>query len=306
MRNSSLAVGVVAMLVMAMTLAVAAAPLAGEERQTLASVGPALPPADPSAYPFVADEWRPTISLRDRFGVPDGFHRVPVEPGSFGAWLRVLPLRTDSEAVHAYDGRKISAPAAAVAALGVGERNLQQCADSVIRLHAEWLRASGRSRELAYHFTSGDRVTFDDWRAGERLRISGSSVKRSRGPARSSDRGSFHQWLELVFMYAGTRSLHRDANPVTPGDVRPGDFFVAPGSPGHAVIVLDVAIDEAGHRVALLGQGFMPAQDFHVLKSSRATIAAVWFPLPEKPDDRMKTPSWEAFTGRQAFRFVAQ
>ncbi len=38
-----------------------------------------------------------------------------------------------------------------------------------------------------------------------------------------------------------------------------------PGAPGHAVLVLDLATDAQGHRVVLLGQGFMPAQSFSVL-----------------------------------------
>lgn len=41
----------------------------------------------------------------------------------------------------------------------------------------------------------------------------------------------------------------------------------AKGSPGHVVLVLDICEDEAGKRAFLLGQGYMPAQEFHVLKN---------------------------------------
>jgi len=39
------------------------------------------------------------------------------------------------------------------------------------------------------------------------------------------------------------------------------------GSPGHVVMVLDVCENAEGQRAFLLGQGYMPAQQFHVLKN---------------------------------------
>ena len=59
-----------------------------------------------------------------------------------------------------------------------------------------------------------------------------------------------------------------------------------PGGPGHAVVVLDVAADGRGGRVALLGQGFMPAQEAHVLAPA---AGEVWFDLDV---DAVDTPFW--------------
>jgi hypothetical protein len=61
------------------------------------------------------------------------------------------------------------------------------------------------------------------------------------------------------------------------------------GSPGHAVLILDIAESKDGRRVALLGQGFMPAQDFHVL---RAPDGSPWFSLD---GDNVETPFWKPF-----------
>ena len=247
----------------------------------------------------------PTTPLEARFPTPAGAVRVPVTEGSFAAWLRVLPLRADRDDVRSYQGDPLRRPAAAVAALDVGRGDLQQCADSAIRLHAEWLWASGRSRDAAYHFTSGDRSAWIDWQGGERFAIKGSRVDRLQGDPRPSDWGAYRGWLQYVFRFAGTRSLRFDTDAV-PSDaaIEAGDVFVDPGSPGHAVVVLDVATD-GERRLALLGQGFMPAEDFHVLRD-RAAVDGLWFVLPEGAEDRLDTPSWSPFARDTARRFRRQ
>ena len=257
-----------------------------------------------AAPPFVAaSDASSTTPLELRFPVPEGGLRADVEPGSFAAWLRVLPLREDRDDVRAWNGDALRRPAAAVAALDVGRGDLQQCADSALRLHAEWLWASGRADEAAYHFTSGDRSAWVDWRAGERFVIDGAHVERQKGAARGADWATYRAWLQYVFRFAGTRSLRFDTAAV-PADrpIAAGDVFVDPGSPGHAVVVLDV-MHRDGRPHALLGQGFMPAEDFHVL-TDRAAVDGVWFPLPVGADDALDSPSWSPFPRSTARRFV--
>lgn len=240
--------------------------------------------------------------LSKRFAPPKGYTRVALTDDSFGAFLRGLPLRTDRIHVRSYRGTRLSSPSAGVIAIDVGSRNLQQCADSAIRLHAEYLWSQGLADRLGYHFTSGDETRWRDWQKGERYVVSGSKVKRVRRSAVKNTHAQFRRWLDTVFMYAGTRSLRLDSNPVE-GSIEPGDFFVAPGSPGHAVVVLDVAENKAGERVALLGQGFMPAQDFHVIRGRGDGVKdKVWFVLPEE-GEKLDTPSWRPFSRGQARRF---
>lgn len=261
---------------------------------------------DVDAYPWLGDmdELPPMQPLHGLFATPKGYERVPVEKNSFGAFLRELPVRSDRTQVLSYDGDELRRPAAAVVAMDVGARDLQQCADSVIRLHAEWLWSHDREDEAGYHFTSGHLSEWSDWQAGERFVVKGSSVDRVRGGARADTHKTYRGWLDQVFMYAGTRSLPRDSDPV-PGDqpLRAGDFFVQSGSPGHAVIILDIAEDGDGNRVALMGQGFMPAEDFHVLGWPAVALDSVWFPLPTAADGVVDTPSWAPFARIEARRF---
>jgi hypothetical protein len=235
------------------------------------------------------------------FPPPPGYTRVEVAPDSFGAWLRGLPLRPEGAPVHDYAGGEMlagdDARLAAVAELDVGGADLQQCADSIIRLHAEWLWASGHPERIAYHFTSGHLAEWTRYAAGDRARISGAKVTWVRNAAADASRAAFRSYLSLVFTYAGTLSLQAETRRPSREELRPGDFFVLGGSPGHTVLVLDVARDAEGKRVALIGQGFTPAQDFHVLAAGKGRP---WFPLE---GDAVATPFWKPFPWSSLRRF---
>lgn len=232
-------------------------------------------------------------ALEETFAPPEGYTRVPVEAGSFGAWLRGLPLRPEGASVRDFQGNTVlaadDARLAAVGELDVGSVNLQQCADSILRLHAEWRWASGQQERIAYRFTSGHLAAWPRYAAGDRARVAGSKVTWVPGSAAKDDsRRAFRGYLDLLFTYAGTLSLQAEAARPSREQLRPGDFFVLGGSPGHTVLVLDVATDAKGGRVALMGQGFTPAQDFHVL----ATRSGPWFSLD---GDAVATPFWVPF-----------
>ena len=248
------------------------------------------------------EEFEGLTTLERRFAPPAGFTRVELASDSFGAYLRGLPLLADRRRVRAFDGSPLGSPAAAVVPIDVGSRDLQQCADSIIRLHAEYLWGRQQHDEIAYHFTSGDLVRFADWAAGERIRVRGNGITRSKGEARGKSHRSLRRYLDLIFMYAGTRSLHREATRAAITEALPGDFLLQGGSPGHTVLLLDVATNPDGRRVALIGQGFMPAQEFHVVRSSSA-LDGVWFLLPRGEDGQVATPSWRPFGGGELWRF---
>jgi hypothetical protein len=228
--------------------------------------------------------------LADRFSPPAGFRRRTLPATSFGAWLRQLPLRPPGEAVRYYDGRirPDQGGVAAVVDIDIGNADLQQCADAIIRLRAEYLRATGRQADLAFQFTSGDRYAYADWLAGRRPRVVRNRVTWTSVGASADSRHGFRRWLDIVFMYAGTVSLRREMVPVRDArHVEAGDVLVQAGAPGHAVLVVDTAADAAGERRALLAQGFMPAQSIHVLNNPDG---GAWYDLAAAT--RIVTPQW--------------
>jgi hypothetical protein len=234
----------------------------------------------------------PGGSLAERIPPPAGFRRIAAPAGSFGAWLRGLPLQPGRPPVHLYDGRLKGNQEAhqAVVRIDVGARDLQQCADAVMRLRAEYLWARECRDEIAFRFTSGARAAWADWRAGMRPRVQGSRVVWQRAQVADGSYANFRRYLDTVFMYAGSASLEKElARVADPSRVEIGDVFIQGGSPGHAVIVVDVAEAPDGQRVFLLAQSYMPAQEIQILRNPAAespwyrAVASGPLPTPEWP-----------------------
>ncbi|MCB9655377.1 MAG: DUF4846 domain-containing protein [Deltaproteobacteria bacterium] len=264
----------------------------------------------PRAFAVPTYEWphnEGAVPLDQRIPPPDGFVRIALREGSFGAWLRKLPTKPADARVHLFDGRlkRNQAVQAAVIDMDVGTRDLQQCADAVIRIRAEYLWSVGGRDAICFHFTSGHRVAWRDWALGMRPTVDGQNVafrlraKPNRGYA------NFRTYLDTVFTYAGTRSLRREMQPVSSRAViDPGDVFVEAGAPGHAVIVLDAAVDsqDEQRRVVLLGQSYMPAQEIHVLKVLGHNSPWLIDDRSASADSPIETPEWR-FTRGDLRRF---
>lgn len=278
--------------------AVADAP-APADASASAEASPPLDLAELAArYRWLEDPASPPAvdRLRDRFPPPAGLTRRDAADGSFAAFLRDLPLAAAGTPVQSHAGATILAAdhpnLAAVVALDVGTADLQQCADSIIRLHAEWLFSRGRDLQ-SYKASSGVAMPFTRYLAGERLVYRDKELRwEKKKGAQARSHGLLRSYLSSVFAWANTASLAQEAAKVARDELRPGDFFVLGGYPGHAVLILDVAEDDQGRRALLLGQGFMPAQSFHVLRPGAGQ--SPWFPV-DPARDGIKTPFWAEF-----------
>ena len=129
-------------------------------------------PSSPPAYPWLARPAPAAQSVAARFPAPPGCRRVPVAPGSWGEWLRGLPLLPAGTPARLYNGRLKNRQdvVAAVLDIDVGAQNLQQCADAVIRLRAEYL-FSRSPNQVHFHLTTGYDFWFADFVAGRTFRV---------------------------------------------------------------------------------------------------------------------------------------
>lgn len=208
-------------------------------------------------------------TLETRFNAPKGFTRIPSAEGDLTSFIRGLPLKKAGSDVLLYNGspKAYQDGHAAVFDMDIGTRDLQQCADSVMRIYAEHYWSIKAYDKIAFHLTNGFLMEYTKWRDGNRLVVDGNDVSWSRIESYDDSYECFHNYLFMVFAYAGTLSLSKESNPITPEEILPGDMFLQGGSPGHCVLVVDVAKDSDGNKCFLLAQGYMPAQDFHVLKN---------------------------------------
>ena len=186
-------------------------------------------------------------------GFPPPYGATRVDGGGFGTYLGGLRLAPRDQPVRTHDGRVVHHHARVVE-LPLVRGDLQQCADTAIRLRAEWLRDAGQP--VMFHATSGDPIPWDRVQGGETPYAVGNGLAWKAGG------GDWDSYLRKVFMWAGSESLQaHDTVPAT--TPQPGDLLVQGGFPGHVVVLLDVAT-RGDDTWVLLGEGFMPAQDFHV------------------------------------------
>ena len=254
-------------------------------------------------YPWL-EHYNDNHAIVNRIAVPPGFDRVPVATDSFANWLRHLPLKPGKPPVHLYNGRKKGNQSAhhAVIDVDVGNRDLQQCADAVIRLRAEHLYSKGNYDAIHFNFTSGDEAAYKKWIRGYRPLVRGNQVKWRKKRRYDKSHRTFRKYTNTVFMYAGSYSLSQELKSVKNiNQMKIGDIFIKGGFPGHAVLVVDMVIhNTTGKKLFLLAQSYMPAQDVHILVNPTNDTLSPWYELDF--GETLDTPEW-VFSHKQLKRF---
>lgn len=242
-------------------------------------------------------------SVSERFITPKGFIRVSSPENSFAYFLQHQALKPYGSLVHLYNGaEKQNKVAAAVLNVDVGNKDLQQCADAVMRLRAEYLYKTKQYDKLHFNFTNGFNAMYTKWRGGYRITVSGNKVNWIKTTKESTSYASFKEYLQMVFTYAGTASLAKELKPINVKDMQIGDVFIKGGSPGHAVIVIDMAEEKTmGKKVFMVAQSYMPAQDIHILVNLENASISPWYELNTQVTT-ITTPEWD-FYSSQLMRF---
>ncbi len=223
-----------------------------------------------------------------RFDPPPEFIRTVIDTSSFGFYLRHLKLKTFGTMVRYFDGRtkNKSNVYISVIDMDIGNRDLQQCADAIMRLRSEFLYARQRYRDIHFNFVSdGQPRYYEEFIEGDH------------------SYGKFRKYLDYVFSYANTRSLSQELIRLDSiVEMQIGDVFIQTGNPyGHAVIIVDMAENlDTGGKVYMLAQSYMPAQDIQVLVNRENSKISPWYILG---DGQIETPEW-TFNPGDLKRFV--
>ena len=201
--------------------------------------------------------------------LPEGFKRIKSESSTFADWLRHFPLKKD-KTVYLFNGSKKLNQSAqfAVLDISVGNKNLQQCADAVMRLRAEYL----------FDQKNFDQIIFID------------NENRSYYFKAPCNKESFRVYLDKVFGMCGTASLSKQLKHAEMKNMVAGDVLIRGGFPGHAATVMDVAINDKGRKIYLLSQSYMPAQDIHILLNPADKNLSPWYEVTD--NDLIETPEY--------------
>ena len=208
-------------------------------------------------------------TLEDRIRTPEGYQRTEEDKGSLAEFLRHYKMKKDGSPVRLYNGKKKWNQKAHVAVfrLPIEKEDLQQCADSVMRVYGEYYYQKGAYDKIRYKMGGGFVASFDEWSRGRGIALDGDRLYWVDAAANDSSYASFQKFMRMVFAYSGTLNLEDDSRKIATSDIRVGDIFIKGGSPGHVVMVVDLCENAQGKKAFLLAQGYMPAQEFHVLKN---------------------------------------
>ena len=219
-------------------------------------------------------------TLITRFNPPSEYLRTVVDSSSFAYYLRHLPLKPAGSLVKIYDGstKPNDNIYEAVVNLPIGKYDLHQCADAIMRLKAEYLWRKGDYEKIHFNLTNGFRVDYTKWMDGNRIAVKGNRTYWIDKYPPSNTYKDFWKYMELIFSYAGTLSLSKELKHTETDSMEIGDIFIFGGSPGHSVIVVDMATNpKTGEKIFMLAQSYMPAQEIQILKNNENIAINPWY-----------------------------
>jgi hypothetical protein len=226
------------------------------------------------------------------------FQRVALEEGSFGEWLRGLPLKPAGSPVSDCRGRIYkSAQDTAVGAvidMDIRGRRLEQCMDILVRLYADYLWQTDGADELVLPLPGGFWLSWTSWADGFRPQYRGIEVSLSKKIAADRSLTNFNRYLREIYANSHTLQFYYNYEPIEFDSVQPGDVIIKNGRKKHAVMIIDLARNRQGDLIGLIGHGDTPACQFFLLRYKNDSL---WFPL-DKNQEFLPLPirrrmSWE-------------
>ncbi len=148
--------------------------------------------------------------------------------------------------------------------------------DILMRLRSIYLQQTGRQKVISFPLPDGLLLSWQDWQSGQRPVFKGLHFRLIQSAGIDSSAANFEHYLRTLFNYSGTQTFYHYYPKMDPSTLRIGDFIVKKGRKGHAVMIVDLAQNKAGQRVALFGQGDTPACAFYILNYRKGQP---WVPI---------------------------
>jgi hypothetical protein len=226
--------------------------------------------------------------------LPPGFDYVESTDTAYTTWLLDIILKK-SNTVYLYNGKLTPNQDVHydVLDIDIWTKDLVQCADAAMKLKSDYLYEKHKYSDLNFITTSGDSISFQNWLNGTRWKEKDQRLISYRTSRQVTDTNhEYNRFMELVYSYCGSYSLSKQLKRVANlSSIQPGDIFIEGGFPGHAVTVMAVAKNAKGKCIFLLSQGYMPAQDIHILKNYGKPGFSPWYDLDDVYP--LYTPQWQ-------------
>lgn len=222
-------------------------------------------------------KFKPGNTIKTRYELPKGFHRVKTDEGTFEHYLQNLPLKPEGYLTHLYDGtEKEKKVATSVIDLDIDTLDIQHSAASIIRLWAEYLYSSGQFDKIHFNFKNGFQCDYSKWAQGFRIKQDGSRTRWYKaGDEEDYSYESFREYLRIVFRNTDSHSLAKEMKDATPEEFGIGTVIFNSRPPYNAVIVVDMIEMDSSHpknhynfKPILLAQGGDPAQEIEILRGN--------------------------------------
>lgn len=232
-------------------------------------------------------------TIKERIHPPEGYERVYYPEDSFQHYIQNYSLKPFGAKVINYDGKPYGYQSWHVGILEVPvpSNGLQQCADALIRIRAEYLWETDQKDKIGFNFTSGHYCSWENYAEGYRPKINGNNVSFYKTEAVDFSKSNFYSYLNLIYMYAGTQSLYNELDEIKNiNEIAVGDLLIKPGSPGHVIMVVDKAINSEGKILVIFAQGNTPAQSVHLIKNINGSELNPWFEV--EIEQALKIPTY--------------
>lgn len=238
-------------------------------------------------------------TIQTRFNPPEGYVRVEIEANSFGTYMRNFPLKPYGENALSFSGVvSDEAPTLGVLVQDTPVIKAQQCADTCMLFYGEYCYKNNKFDKISFEFCDRFVCDFVSWAKGNRPKVVDNKKttwenKVGTTGVKENDYSfdNFIEYMKNVYVYSNTDSLVTELNKVEACDMKPGDLLIVSQyqlaqqaksqgietpTYGHAMIVADMCVNEAGEKMFMLVEGTTPATE-PVVVEDPSNPGNVWF-----------------------------
>jgi len=248
-------------------------------------------------------------TISDRIVVPEGYIRPPFPEYSFQHFLRTLPMKHVDAPVRKYDGynKFFDCHAAVVDVEFPMDIDLVHGEHAIQLLRSLYLYKHGKYDLIKFKYDDNRSIDFDEFGHGTRFVWQDSLyIKDDEAAGEDFSEASFKDYMYDLYNESTTRGLKADTKELEISKISVGDVFIQPENDrtqGHAVLVMDMVVEPlSGERLVLLGQGFTPTQDVHIIINPYDEDISPWYRINED-DHFFSTVQW-TFRKKHCSRFL--